>query len=45
VVPGIDYTNDADAAFARFSEAGAHLVRSTEPFASWPGPLAAASVS
>ena len=45
VVPGIDYTNDADAAFARFSEAGAHVVRSTEPVASWPGPLAAASVS
>ncbi len=33
----IDYTDDADAAFARFSEAGMHLVRSTDPIASWPG--------
>ena len=41
VVPGaVDYTDDADAAFARFAEAGAHVVRSTEPLASWPGPLA-----
>jgi nicotinamidase-related amidase len=38
VVPGaVDYTDDADAAFARFAEAGAHVVRSTEPIASWPG--------
>ncbi len=44
VVPGaVDYTEDADAAFARFAEAGAHVVRSTEPLASWPGPLAAAT--
>jgi nicotinamidase-related amidase len=43
VVPGVvDYTDDADAAFARFAEAGAHVVRSTEPLASWRGPLAAA---
>ena len=43
VVPGaVDYTDDADAAFARFAEAGAHVVRSTEPLASWPGALAAA---
>ena len=42
VVPGaVDYTDDADAAFARFAEAGAHVVRSTEPIASWPGPLSA----
>ncbi|HUF01569.1 MAG TPA: hypothetical protein VMN35_04010 [Gaiellaceae bacterium] len=41
VVPGaVDYTDDADEAFARFAEAGAHVVRSTEPLASWPGPLA-----
>jgi nicotinamidase-related amidase len=40
VVPGaVDYTDDADAAFARFAEAGAHVVRSTEPISSWPGPL------
>jgi nicotinamidase-related amidase len=38
VVPGaIDYTDEADAAFARFSEAGMHVVRSTEPIESWPG--------
>jgi nicotinamidase-related amidase len=38
VVPGVvDYTDDADAAFARFAEAGAHIVRSTEPIESWPG--------
>lgn len=43
VVPGaVDYTDDADAAYARFAEAGAHVVRSTEPVASWPGPLGAA---
>ncbi len=43
VVPGaVDYTEDADAAYARFAEAGAHVVRSTEPVASWPGPLGAA---
>jgi nicotinamidase-related amidase len=42
VVPGVvDFTADADAAFARFREAGAHLARSTEPMASWPS-LAAA---
>ncbi|MEX0851220.1 MAG: hypothetical protein WD015_06915 [Gaiellaceae bacterium] len=32
----VDYTADADAAFARFAEAGAHVVRSTEPMPSWP---------
>ena len=38
VVPGvIDYTDEADAAFARFAEAGFHVVRSTDPLASWPG--------
>jgi nicotinamidase-related amidase len=45
VVPGIDYTDDADAAFAAFADAGVHVVRSTEPIASWPGPLATAAVS
>jgi len=40
VVPGaVDYTDDADAAFARFAEAGAHVVRSTETMASWRGPV------
>ena len=38
VVPGvIDYTDEADAAFARFAEAGFHVVRSTDPIATWPG--------
>ena len=38
VVPGaVDYTDDANAAFARFAESGAHIVRSTEPMSAWPG--------
>ncbi|MEW6143782.1 MAG: isochorismatase [Thermodesulfobacteriota bacterium] len=38
VVPGvIDYTEDADKAFAEFSAAGMHVVRSTDPVESWPG--------
>ncbi|HEU0247090.1 MAG TPA: hypothetical protein VFR38_08405 [Gaiellaceae bacterium] len=45
VVPGAaDYTDDADRAFAAFAEAGAHVVRSTEPLAAWPGPISAALV-
>jgi nicotinamidase-related amidase len=40
VVPGaVDYSEAADAAFASFAEAGAHVVRSTEPLTAWPGPL------
>ncbi len=40
VVPGvIDYTEQADAAFEKFSAAGMHLVRSTEPIASWLAPF------
>ncbi len=36
VVPGVlDYTEQADAAFRQFAEAGMHVVRSTEPIASW----------
>jgi nicotinamidase-related amidase len=42
VVPGADYTEEADAAFARFAEAGMHVVRSTEPIESWPGITASA---
>ncbi|HWN21111.1 MAG TPA: hypothetical protein VNP93_04015 [Gaiellaceae bacterium] len=42
VVPGADYTDDADAAFARFAEAGAHVVRSTQPLAEWPGAVGTA---
>lgn len=38
VVPGIvDYTDQADATFQRFADAGMHLVRSTDAIASWPG--------
>ena len=39
VVPGaVDFTAEAEAAFARFAAAGAHLVRSTEPVEGWPEP-------
>jgi nicotinamidase-related amidase len=37
VVPGIDYTDEANAAFERFAAAGMHVVRSTDPIESWPG--------
>ncbi len=38
VVPGVmDYTEQADAAFRRFAEAGMHVVRSVDPMESWPG--------
>jgi nicotinamidase-related amidase len=38
VVPGaVDYTDEADAAFERFSAAGMHVVRSTVPLAGWAG--------
>ena len=38
VVPAVvDYTEEANAAVRRFAEAGMHVVRSTEPMASWPG--------
>lgn len=38
VVPGVvDYTDKADEAYERYAEAGAHIVRSTEPLESWPG--------
>jgi nicotinamidase-related amidase len=38
VVPGVvDYTEQANAAFARFAAAGMHVVRSTDPLESWPG--------
>jgi nicotinamidase-related amidase len=38
VVPGvIDYTDQADAAFRRFADAGMHIVRSTDAIESWPG--------
>ncbi|QXD16619.1 hypothetical protein GQ464_006675 [Rhodocaloribacter litoris] len=37
VAPGADFTEAADAAFARFAEAGMHVVRSTDPPDTWPG--------
>jgi nicotinamidase-related amidase len=38
VVPGvIDYTDGANASFARFAAAGMHVVRSTDPLERWPG--------
>jgi nicotinamidase-related amidase len=38
VVPGVvDYTDEADAAFERYAEAGMHVVRSTNPILGWPG--------
>jgi nicotinamidase-related amidase len=38
VVPGaVDFTEQADAAFARFAAAGAHVVRSSEPMGGWTG--------
>jgi nicotinamidase-related amidase len=38
VVPDlVDFTDQADEAFARFGKAGVHVVRSTEPLGSWEG--------
>ena len=38
IVPGVvDYTEEANAAFARFAAAGMHVVCSTDPLESWPG--------
>lgn len=38
VVPGVvDYTDQADAAFRRFAEAGMHVVHSSDPIEVWPG--------
>jgi nicotinamidase-related amidase len=37
VIPdGPDFTDQADAAFQRFADAGMHLVRSTDPLDGWP---------
>ena len=35
VVPGADYSEQAEKAFARFAEAGMHRVKSTDPMESW----------
>ena len=38
VIPGVvDYTEEAEAAYARFAEAGMQRVKSTEPLETWPG--------
>lgn len=38
VVPGVvDFTDQADATFQRFAQAGMHLVKSVTPMESWPG--------
>lgn len=38
VVPGVvDYTDQADEAFRRFSKAGMRIVRSADPIETWPG--------
>jgi nicotinamidase-related amidase len=45
VVPGVvDYTDEADAAFERYADAGMHVVRSTDPVEKWPGIAERASV-
>jgi nicotinamidase-related amidase len=36
VLPGNDFTDNADAAFKRFADAGMHVVRSTDPIEAWP---------
>jgi nicotinamidase-related amidase len=38
VIPGvIDYTEQANKAFQKFSDAGMHVVRSSDPIVNWPG--------
>lgn len=38
VIPGVvDYTDQAEAAFTKFQNAGMHMVLSTDPIESWPG--------
>lgn len=40
VVPdAVDFTDDADAAFEQFAEAGMHRVRSTDAVDTWPAPV------
>jgi len=37
VAPGMDFTDEADAAFRRFEEGGMHRVTAATPIAEWPG--------
>lgn len=41
VVPGLDFTDAAEHAFARFEAAGMHRVATNVPPEDWPGPLGA----
>jgi nicotinamidase-related amidase len=46
VVPGaVDYTDEANAAFARYAAAGMNVVRSTDPIEQWPGMAELASAT
>jgi nicotinamidase-related amidase len=46
VVPAsVDYSDEAHEAFARFAEAGAHVVRSTDPIGTWPARLGELAVA
>jgi len=37
VIPGIDFTDQANEAFERFQKAGMHVVKSTDPITTWDG--------
>jgi len=38
IIPGvIDFTDQADESFKKFSDAGMHVVKSTDPIMNWPG--------
>lgn len=37
ITPGMDFTDMANQAFQRFQDAGMHVVKSTDPIATWPG--------
>ena len=37
VVPGADFTPQAEDAMRRFAESGMHVVKSTDPIDGWPG--------
>lgn len=37
VIPGVDFTDAGDKAFADFAKAGMNLVKSTDPIETWPG--------
>ena len=46
VAPGVvDFSDQAEEAYARFAGAGMHRVRSTEPLQTWPGPIGEAAKS